>query len=81
MYIFILKLGANNALQDADSLVKCLSNYEKVGYKQCIQEYENEMRTRTSKYVLESRISCITQNLPKGKHVNLFENVYLSGKL
>ena len=76
-----MKLGANNALRDSYSLVKCLSNYEKNGYKQCIQEYENEMRTRSSKYVLESRLSCLTQNLPKSKYIDLFENVYLSGKL
>ena len=76
-----MKLGANNALQDSDSLVKCLSNYEKNGYKQCIQEYENEMRTRSSKYVLESRISCLTQNLPKSKYADLFNDIYLSGKL
>ncbi|RIA84219.1 hypothetical protein C1645_784571 [Glomus cerebriforme] len=60
-----LGFGTNNALQDAESLVKYFSNYEKYGYKSCIQEYENEMRIRSSRDVLESRENCLTQNLPK----------------
>ncbi|CAB5377379.1 unnamed protein product [Rhizophagus irregularis] len=76
-----LGYGANNALQDAESLVKCLSNYEKDGYKNCIREYENEMRVRSSRDVLESRENCLTQNLPKSKYGYLFNDIYLSGKL
>ena len=76
-----MKLGTNNALQDADLLVKCLLNYENDGYKQCILEYENEMRTRSSRFVLKSRKICLTDHIPKGKHKNLFRNTYLSGKL
>ncbi|CAG8451813.1 16701_t:CDS:2, partial [Funneliformis mosseae] len=34
---------------DADLLVKCLSNYEKDGVRQCIQNYENIMRIRASR--------------------------------
>ncbi|GBB87545.1 hypothetical protein RclHR1_00140049 [Rhizophagus clarus] len=76
-----LGYGTNNALQDAESLVKCLSNYEKHGYRSCIREYENEMRVRSSKDVLESRESCLTQNLPKSEYGYLFNDIYLSGKL
>ncbi|CAB5362087.1 unnamed protein product [Rhizophagus irregularis] len=74
-------LGANNALQDAELLVKCLSKYEKDGYKNCIREYENEMRVRSSRDVLESRENCLTLNLPKSKYGYLFNDIYLSGKL
>ncbi|CAI2168605.1 20063_t:CDS:2, partial [Funneliformis geosporum] len=45
----VLGLGTNSALLDADLLVKCLSNYEKDGYKQCIQNYENILRIRASR--------------------------------
>ena len=76
-----MKLGTNNALQDADLLVKCLLNYEKNGYKQCIQEYENEMRIRSSRFVLEARKACLIEHIPKGKYKNLFRDIYLSGKL
>ncbi|GBC08565.1 hypothetical protein RclHR1_08220003 [Rhizophagus clarus] len=76
-----LGYGVNDALQDAESLVKCLSNYEKHGYKSCIREYENEMRVRSSRDVLVSRENCLTQNLPKSKYGYLFNDIYLSGKL
>ncbi|CAB4389273.1 unnamed protein product [Rhizophagus irregularis] len=76
-----LGYGANNALQDAELLVKCLSKYEKDGYKNCIREYENEMRVRSSRDVLESRENCLTLNLPKSKYGYLFNDIYLSGKL
>ena len=79
--MFILKLGINNAFRDADLLVKCLSNYEKNGYKQCIQEYENEMRSRSRRYIFESKKACLTEHLPKGKYRNLFKDIYMSGKL
>ncbi|CAG8669431.1 15046_t:CDS:2, partial [Funneliformis mosseae] len=51
----VMGLGINGALRDADLLVKCLSNYEKDGDKQCIQNYENIMRIRASRDVLTSR--------------------------
>ncbi|CAG8598964.1 18812_t:CDS:2 [Racocetra fulgida] len=51
----ILGLGANNALQDADLLTKELRNYENDNLVECIRRYNEQMRVRSSKDVMESR--------------------------
>ncbi|RIB27532.1 hypothetical protein C2G38_2137802 [Gigaspora rosea] len=51
----ILGLGANNALQDADLLTKELRNYENDNLVECIRRYNEQMRVRSSKDVVDSR--------------------------
>ncbi|CAG8722619.1 6057_t:CDS:2, partial [Racocetra fulgida] len=50
----LLGLGVNNALQDADLLTKELLNYENDNLTSCIQRYNEQMRTRSSKDVMTS---------------------------
>ncbi|CAG8788632.1 19771_t:CDS:2, partial [Gigaspora rosea] len=50
----ILGLGANNVLQDADLLTKELRNYENDNLFECIRRYNEQMRIRSSKDVMES---------------------------
>ncbi|RIB17623.1 hypothetical protein C2G38_2087831 [Gigaspora rosea] len=51
----ILGLGANHAIQDAELLTKELLNYNNDNLVECIRQYNEQMRTRSSKGVMESR--------------------------
>ncbi|RIB03856.1 hypothetical protein C2G38_2122141 [Gigaspora rosea] len=51
----LLGFGANNVLQDADLLTKELRNCENDDLVECIRRYNEQMRIRPSKGVLESR--------------------------
>ncbi|CAG8469496.1 34605_t:CDS:2, partial [Racocetra persica] len=60
-----LGLGVNNALQDADLLTKKLLNYENDNLTSCIQRYNEQMRTQSSKDVMASRSRVLRQRNPK----------------
>ncbi|CAG8763221.1 377_t:CDS:2, partial [Racocetra persica] len=62
----ILGLGVNNAMQDADLLTKELRNYENDNLVECIRRYNEQMRTRSSKDVMESRNMLLNHQEPVG---------------
>ncbi|CAG8629482.1 12195_t:CDS:2, partial [Acaulospora morrowiae] len=62
----ILGLGANRALQDAALLTKKLENFEKEGWRKCFEQYEQEMRVKSSKGVLASREVILFEKVQKG---------------
>ena len=62
----VLGLGTNITFEDANVLSQALLNYSSENYIQCIQEYENEMRKRTSAIVLRSRSRALTMSTPVG---------------
>nr|CAG8632798.1 9351_t:CDS:2 [Entrophospora candida] len=57
----VLGLGTNNALADAEKLSNSLLQWDEIGWKNCIKDYEDEMIKRNSIDVLQSRKVC--QNL------------------
>ncbi|CAG8628173.1 7679_t:CDS:2, partial [Cetraspora pellucida] len=62
----ILGLGANNAIQDADLLTKELLKCENDDLIECIRRYNEQMRTRSSKDVMESRKVILNNREPMG---------------
>ncbi|CAG8795263.1 4516_t:CDS:2, partial [Dentiscutata erythropus] len=62
----ILGLGANNAIQDADLLTKELLNYENYNLVECVRRYNEQMRARSSKDVMESRDMILKHREPVG---------------
>ncbi|CAG8689786.1 9836_t:CDS:1, partial [Funneliformis mosseae] len=62
----VLGLGTNNAFQDADLLSQALINYSSEEPISCIQEYENEMRKRSTVDVLKSRSMALNMSAPVG---------------
>ncbi|CAG8555663.1 16853_t:CDS:2 [Funneliformis caledonium] len=62
----VLGLGTNNAFQDADLLSQALINYSSEEPISCIQEYENEMRKRSTVDVLKSRSAALKMSAPVG---------------
>ncbi|CAG8524536.1 10123_t:CDS:2 [Funneliformis mosseae] len=62
----VLGLGTNNAFQDADLLSQALINYSSEDPISCIQEYEKEMRKRSTVDVLKSRSTAFQLSTPVG---------------
>ncbi|RIA84218.1 hypothetical protein C1645_880057 [Glomus cerebriforme] len=62
----VFGLGTNNAIKDADVLSQALLNYSPENYISCIEEYEKEMRKRTSTDVLKARSLTVRQSRPIG---------------
>ncbi|CAG8587969.1 1294_t:CDS:2, partial [Scutellospora calospora] len=59
-----LGLGANNAIKDAELLTKELINSENKDLIECIRQYNEQMRVRSSKDVLASRNMVLKQREP-----------------
>jgi len=85
----VFGLGTNNAIRDADVLSQALLNYTPENYISCIEEYEKEMRKRTSADVLKARSFTLRQSRPIGffgviirnsilKVINTLNNFYYS---
>ncbi|KAF0488245.1 FAD/NADP-binding domain-containing protein [Gigaspora margarita] len=62
----ILGLGANSVLQDAYLLTKELRNCENDDLVECIRRYNEQMRIRSSKDVMESRNFILNHQKPVG---------------
>ncbi|CAG8733715.1 12268_t:CDS:2, partial [Funneliformis mosseae] len=62
----ILGLGTNNAIQDADLLSQALINSSSEDFISSIQDYEKEMRKRSTVDVLKSRSVALKMSNPVG---------------
>ncbi|CAI2170861.1 17062_t:CDS:2 [Funneliformis geosporum] len=71
-----LALGTNSAIEDASYLSDAFGNLSKDNWKENINHYEKEMRTRTSKYVVTSRKAMLRDHEPYHTFIGiLFRNL------